>query len=145
MRAIGFIIAAIFLFAMPAASDDASNASRLAGWWTGEFEYDGGAGAPGPFTLNLTAQGANVVGMTAEFNTFGDPSAAYLYATISGHVEGDRLIFVKTYDGTGGQSHSVTYDGVIDRTGNLIAGRWRIGSMSSVSEGQGTFRAVRRD
>ena len=35
---------------------------------------------------------------------------------------------MKTYDGTAGVSHSVTYQGKLDRQARKIVGKWQIGT-----------------
>ena len=62
----------------------------------------------------------------SEPNTFGDKTSKNLYASLTGAVSGNDIQWVKTYDGTGGVSHSVTYQGKIDRKAGKIVGKWQI-------------------
>lgn len=97
----------------------------VSGTWQGSYFY--GDNRSVPFTLYLTQDGRRIYGKTSEPNTFGNRSARYLYANVSGEVIGQNISFTKTYDGTGGQSHSVSYVGTIDHNGNVMVGNWRIG------------------
>jgi hypothetical protein len=40
--------------------------------------------------------------------------------------------FVKTYDGSGGQTHSVTYVGVLDVNAGRIRGTWSLAQLRGV-------------
>jgi len=59
-----------------------------------------------------------------------------LFANLRGTVSGKAITFTKTYDGTGGVSHSVFYQGTISSDGRSMSGRWNIGTFG------GTFSAV---
>ena len=67
----------------------------------------------------------------AEPATFGNKDQPWLRATIAGEVRRDTIEFVKTYDGTGGVNHSVSYRGELDRDNGLILGRYTISSGES--------------
>ena len=56
--------------------------------------------------------------------TRGPALGGLLYATIEGHRDGAGVFFIKTYDGTGGWTHSVTYEGRLNSDGTEIEGRW---------------------
>ena len=56
----------------------------------------------------------------------GDKTSKNLYASLTGAVSGNDIQWVKTYDGTGGGSHSVTYQGKVDRKAGKIVGKWQI-------------------
>jgi hypothetical protein len=70
-------------------------------------------------------------GRSEEPNTFGDKSASKLYGNLvcdSLFVRpGEKILISKTYDGTGGVSHTVTYTGIISADLSEIAGEWSIG------------------
>ena len=97
------------------------------GVWTGYYGYDS-QGRMIPFQAKLAAKGAEFTGGVTEPNTFGDPAVLFLTADISGGVAeaGGKVRWIKTYDGTGGPSHSVEYSGAYDADG-CIEGLWRIG------------------
>jgi hypothetical protein len=104
-------------------------ASPLTGSWKGHYEYPSGSGRTGvDFTQDLTFSQGLVTGYISEPNTFGDKTSKNLYASFSGAVAGNDIQWVKTYDGTGGVSHSVTYQGKLDRRARKIVGKWQIGT-----------------
>ena len=47
-------------------------------------------------------------------------------ATLSGRHAASTATFVKTYDGTGGWEHSVSYEGTINEDGSEITGQWHV-------------------
>lgn len=125
IRMAAFAAAAAILGLSPFALAQAPAAPS--GVWAGEYGYDG-AGNMVPFQASFTAKGAGFTGGTIEPNTFGDPGVLFLTANVSGAAAaGGEVNFVKTYDGTGGQSHSVEYAGEYDSSG-CIEGIWRIGA-----------------
>jgi hypothetical protein len=106
----------------------------LSGVWSGYYAYEDGA-APVPFEARLESDGPTLQGTTTEPNTFGRSPVKTLKALLSGVIGADGSVrFVKTYDGTGGETHSVDYSGRIEEGGSCISGTWRIG------EGAGSFR-----
>src|SRR5262249_53761069 len=94
-----------------------------------------------PFQARLASDGARVFGETVEPNTFGDHNIAlFLTATLSGVVNADGSVrFAKTYDGAGGQTHTVAYDGALDAAGQCVVGTWRLEGAS------GPFRLCREE
>jgi hypothetical protein len=114
------------------AAERHATALTVDGMWHGE--YWGGLNArPVNFSLSVRLYGSDCRGRTEEPNTFGHRSAPKLYANIVCRLGGGgrrRLVFTKTYDGTGGQSHSVEYEGEISLDGRRIMGTWRIGTLS---------------
>jgi hypothetical protein len=102
--------------------------------WRGAHHYKGFYYYPDnrkavPFTMDLRIDGAGeVTGRAKEPATFGNGTSSYLYANIVGSIDGNHVFFTKTYDGTGGVTHSVQYQGTIDRDGS-ISGSWRIGDV----------------
>lgn len=100
-------------------------ASSLTGAWKGRYDYPDDR--PGvDFTQELTFSLGRVTGFVSEPNTFGDSTSKNLYAVFDGSVAGNEIEWVKTYDGTGGISHSVNYRGTLDRNAKKITGRWSI-------------------
>jgi len=125
----GRVTAAAIVGLAERASERAAQ-SKLSGLWRGRYHY------PRPingvrsvaFEMDLTFSQGRVSGFVAEPNTFGDKTSENLYATFSGTVSGNHIEWKKTYDGTGGQSHSVWYRGTLDRKNRRIEGRWEISS-----------------
>jgi hypothetical protein len=112
-------------------------AADLSGEWNGY--YSGGGNQRTLFAVTISGAPGRFRGRMAEQNTFADRSVARLHAEIAGETRADgRVVFVKTYDGTGSASHSVQYEGRIDESGRAISGEWSIGST------RGQFQMVRR-
>ena len=103
--------------------------SLVNGAWTGTYSYASGNNAPVTFNIQMQTSGDRLTGAVVEPNTFGAKSAPYLYAHIVGSVTGSSVSFAKTYDGTGGVSHSVQYSGQIAEDGQAISGQWSTGGL----------------
>lgn len=106
-----------------------SQAQRIGGRWLGRYYYSGRQANNPPvefeLTLDVPGQG-QVTGRISEPNTFGTPGVPFLYANVHGDIVGNALRFTKTYDGTGGQTHSVSYTGTFNETWSTLVGTWRI-------------------
>ena len=98
---------------------------QLSGAWRGTYGYSDGR-SPVNFTLDATVAGDRLTGRITEPNTFGAAGVPFLYANVQGFISGDTVRFTKTYDGTGGQSHSVPYEGVLDAAHRQITGTWAL-------------------
>jgi hypothetical protein len=105
------------------------NGLGLTGLWKGLFSYPH-LFEPTSFVAILIEKGAGFSGTTHEPCTRGPSLGALLYATIEGHREGSAVSFIKTYDGTGGWSHSVAYEGFLNGDGTEIGGRWKTSGWS---------------
>lgn len=104
-----------------------AGAGELTGLWEGYYEY--GNGQEGvPFAMELIHGSVSISGELVELQTFGqEVDDGMLAAALSGSASGALLSFTKTYDGSGGVSHSVEYRGTVIKTdkGILIAtGIW---------------------
>lgn len=111
--------------------------ASLSGEWQGEFW--GPQAQRTQFSAVLQEAGGVFSGSLSEPNTFAIGAGSALYANLSGAMqENGRISFSKTYDGTGGVSHTVYYEGQIDEARSIIAGTWSVGSNS------GEFRMQRR-
>jgi hypothetical protein len=106
-----------------------SQVQRIGGRWQGRFYYAGQQANNPPVefevTLDVPSPG-QITGRTSEPNTFGTPGVPFLYANIRGEIIDNRLRFTKTYDGTGGQTHSIAYSGMFNETWTTLVGTWRI-------------------
>jgi hypothetical protein len=125
------IIALALQFAL-AASAFAIDLRELDGVWWGMYTYADPAKRPVEFSMDIRVAGNACQGRIEEPNTFGLPSVPRLYANTDCRLliggGPTRLMFRKTYDGTGGQSHSVDYEGEIASDNRGITGVWRIGT-----------------
>jgi hypothetical protein len=124
------------LIALPGTSGLALG-QQVATQWQGQYFYPSGdKRSPVPFAMSLQVSGGALSGRTAEPATFGNGSSSQLFANLRGNVSGNRIAFTKTYDGTGGVSHSVQYQGTISPDGRSMSGNWSIGDFG------GTFSAT---
>lgn len=134
----GTIVGVGLATAEPASAQMGEAAGRtLTAAWKGVYLPDG-SGTPNTFDANVRQDGARITGSMVEPNAFGDQTQAlFLTSTIKGSVTGNRVSFVKTYDGAGGVSHSVNYEGQVDASGRRIRGTF------SVQGGSGVFEMAR--
>jgi hypothetical protein len=102
----------------------AQSASNLTGRWEGGYIGTNSDDA-NTLTVNLVQSGTRLTGGMVELNIFGDlKKNIFLTSNIEGTVSGRNVILVKTYDGTGGVSHSVRYSGTISANGRTIKGTY---------------------
>lgn len=104
-------------------------APEITGRWAGSYYYSDGR-SPVEFSVQINEADGVVSGLMREPNTFGSVGNTHLYADIKGSLTGRNLTYVKTYDGSGGQSHSVTYAGLVSDDGSSIEGSWNIGGLT---------------
>lgn len=128
----------------PAAPREIQDPARvLLGSWSGAYKYDTTRKPGVPFKMTIVSvNDSRFDGLISEPATFGNGSSRFLFAKLTGSVDGSRVRFVKTYDGTGGVSHSVNYQGVLDTETGQVNGGWSIGSPSGRTTG--SF-ALKRD
>jgi uncharacterized caspase-like protein len=112
--------------------------ASISGTWTGNYSYANG-NPPVVFTVSFGPGGCS--GRSEEPNTFGDKSAPKLFANLScsatSLTAGQVITIKKTYDGTGGVSHSVIYTGTVSSDLRSISGRW------AVNNARGSFTMAR--
>jgi len=80
------------------------------------------------FTMTFDCSGGAITGKSEEpnINKLGNPEAIHLFAKLHGiTVNGNKIRFTKTYDGTGGTVHSVYYSGEISADKQAVLGRWQ--------------------
>jgi hypothetical protein len=133
--AASFAVLFALLFAVDSFAKTAAPAPapRLTGHWEGVYRYNAPGQNPVLFTTDIVQDSPKAfTGRVAELNTFGSPDAKYLFANLDGGVEGKRVWFKKTYDGTGGQTHSILYEGTLERATMTVKGQWK-------GEGSNTF------
>lgn len=129
------LAAAVYSYLPRSDGEGPPNNAVLEGTWTGEYAYSDAdaekTGTPLPtVSFEITFRCDKVVcrGTSVEPNTFGGKKEyRELRANWEGNVRGNRVSLRKTYDGTGGASHTVTYDGKYS-SGNqpTIDGKWLI-------------------
>jgi hypothetical protein len=99
---------------------------QLDGAWRGAYISDNGVDI-NTFDVTFDQSGTTLNGTVLEVNIMGDSKTLFLTSTLAGKREGARVRFTKTYDGSGGVSHSVAYEGMIDATGRRIVGTYDAG------------------
>ena len=86
--------------------------------------------------MELTiAPDGSFTGRSTEPATFGNRSSPVLTADITGQIIGTSVTFNKHYDGTGGVSTTIQYQGIIDPEHTAMSGNWH------ASGAEGTFTA----
>lgn len=100
----------------------------LSGIWNGSYSYPDGRSSV-PFTFYFESNVCR--GRSEEPNTFGNRSASKLYGNLQCATNtispGQSISIKKTYDGTGGVSHSLDYTGIVSADLRQISGQWVIG------------------
>ena len=110
-------------------SADAADIQNITGVWQGFYSYADSANSA--FTATLLDSGAHVTGTIHEPDHFGDSDDGMLFAQVAGARNGSGVAFTKTYDGTGGWDHDVTYEGTLNADATEIEGRWTIAGDSA--------------
>jgi len=99
---------------------------NISGTWKGIYSYASGNQPPVNFSVSFGPNGC--AGRSEEPNTFGNKSAPKLFANLTCSdavlLPGHLITINKTYDGTGGVSHSVVYTGTVSADMRSISGRW---------------------
>jgi hypothetical protein len=86
------------------------NGLSLTGLWNGLFSYPRRYD-PTSFVAILIESGTSFSGTTHEPCAIGQIPGGVSYATLEGQRDGMAIAFIKTYDGSGGRTHSVGYEG----------------------------------
>ncbi|RDJ25049.1 hypothetical protein DWF00_17765 [Bosea caraganae] len=102
-----------------------ARSSNLTGVWHGLYTYQA-AREPIYFMATLIESGAWLTGSTHESEVGLSGAPLTLFAMLEGTRDEASVRFTKTYDGTGGWSHSVVYDGALSADATEIEGRWTI-------------------
>jgi hypothetical protein len=125
-------MATVLLALAGAGASQAQPSSDLSGVWQGVYWEGGNARTPFQATVQ-DEPGPAISGSIVETNTISAANVALLLATFQGQVNGDRISFVKTYDGSGGESHQVMYTGRVLSSRHVV-GTWSIGATSGQFE-----------
>jgi hypothetical protein len=120
-----------------------STSSNLTGVWHGLYSYDL-AMAPVYFVATLMSGPSWISGTSHEAvnEIFGQ--ALTLFATLEGSLDSPKVAFVKSYDGSGGWSHSVPYNGALSPDATEIEGTWEIAD-PGYSPTTGRFLMIRSE
>lgn len=126
-----FLAAAVFAVAGSALAQSASN---LTGTWQGGYVSSDGNDV-NTLTINLVQSGSRLSGGMVELNNIGDTEKnLFLTSTLEGTVSGRNVVLVKTYDGSGGVTHSVRYSGTVSANGRTIQGTFDAGGATGAFE-----------
>jgi caspase domain-containing protein len=113
----------------------------IAGVWNGTYYYPNANNKQLPVNFIFLFEPGGCGGRGEEMNTFGDKRVPKLFANLSCADAtlhpGQTITIKKTYDGTGGVSHSVIYTGTASPDMRSISGQWAINNT------KGTFSMSR--
>ena len=102
----------------------------IAGVWNGTYYYPNANNKQLPVNFIFLFEPGGCGGRSEEMNTFADKRVPKLFANLSCADAtlhpGQVITIKKTYDGTGGVSHSVVYTGTVSPDMRSIAGQWAI-------------------
>lgn len=105
--------------------DDSSQS--LSGVWNGLYTYVSTPWMPeSHFVAVLIHNGGLLAGTIHETLRLWNGNAIETNATVDGRCDGSSVTFLKVYDGTGGQSHTLNYAGTIDEDRTEIEGVWQM-------------------
>lgn len=135
-----WVAAALLLGIATGSSAQADRYPSLAGLWEGSYTYrEGSVLTRVTFEIQLAQRGQSLTGRLIEPNTFKRAPVKFLSANLVGIIDGDRVRLIKTYDGTGGENHSVYYEGKLNANASEMTGTWIV-----ERNWRGEFRAERR-
>jgi hypothetical protein len=97
----------------------------LTGVWHGLYSY-AAFREPVYFVATLIDGGSFISGSTHEQEVGETGAPLTLYASIEGVRAANAVAFNKTYDGSGGWEHAVSYSGALNADCSEIEGEWRI-------------------
>ena len=100
----------------------------LTGLWRGQYEYPVAIWGVRsvPFNARIEDVAGAISGQTDEPNALRLGGSTLVTARVSGHRAGLNVSFVKQMDGSGGMTHSIQYQGVVNDSFTRITGTWAI-------------------
>lgn len=101
--------------------------SALAGEWEGTFDTQNGGQRR--YVGSLQVSGNLITGALVEKNPDQNPQPTYLIAIVRGTIQGQTILFDKTYNGIGGRNHTVKYEGMFDAATGSLSGIYRLGNL----------------
>ncbi|MEL6861763.1 MAG: hypothetical protein AAGL11_07985 [Pseudomonadota bacterium] len=116
----------------------ANDTCIISGVWSGRFRREHDNADPVPYSAWLNITNGRLAGSMLEPNSFAEGHGDELDATLRGHVDGNEVIFLKTYQGL--DQEPIYYEGEIMDDGNRIVGRWYFGWPDEIT---GTFEMSR--
>jgi hypothetical protein len=98
---------------------------HISGLWLGYYEYQTGVTLSRvAFSIVLKRDYQMVTGKSIEAQTFGAPTKDGLTAHFIGNFVDGKLFMMKTYDGSGGQSHSFSNHLTLNEKAKTLTGTW---------------------
>jgi len=116
--------ALIFLTLLSFSNFSLHAAESISGHWVGYFSYVGSNRAES-YSVVFKQSGNSLSGTILEINKAGGSKAVALTSNLTGFVSGNSVLFTKQYDGSGGQTHQVTYELTLLSSSKLV-GIWKI-------------------
>jgi len=111
--------------------------NSLSGVWHGIYTYFSRNAPPeSHFVATIIDSGAYLSGTIHETMNTYDGQSVPANASLNGQHDGNAVTFVKAYDGTGNQRHSVSYTGVLSADRLEIEGEWHISSIYGIYRGR---------
>lgn len=121
----------------------AKDDSSLTGVWHGLYTYASHPHMPeSHFVCILIDNGGRLSGTIHETMNRYRAAPAEASAIVDGAHCGGHVTFLKTYDGTAGVTHSVSYAGVLSGDSDEVEGQWRIDSRYGGTNGH--FLMIRK-
>ena len=108
----------------------------LTGVWHGLYGYDSHPHIPeSAFVCIMIDNGGRLSGSITETMARFNSAPVDAFAFIDGAHCSGQVTFLKTYDGSGGQTHGVSYAGILSGDREEIEGEWRIDGRYGVTFG----------
>jgi hypothetical protein len=117
------------------------DSKNLTGVWHGLYSYQAYR-EPVYFVATLIDGGSFLSGSTHESEIGETGAPLTLFASIDGSRSGSSVDFIKSYDGSGGWSHSVSYGGQLNADATEIEGQWHVAN-SNAGKASGKFLMIR--
>lgn len=114
--------------------------ASLSGSWSGAYRFPGDALPEVVFNAQIEEVGRAFTGAVQEPNVYGHIPGRVITSDIEGVRTDLTVAFTKFYDGSGGMTHAVRYEGAADAEFSRIDGAWSI-----PQDWSGTFFMVRDD
>jgi hypothetical protein len=118
------------------------NSKNLTGVWHGLYSYQAYR-EPVYFVATLIDGGSFISGSTHESEIGETGAPLTLFASIDGSRSGNAIDFIKSYDGSAGWSHSVTYEGLLNADATEIEGTWVVVKSETGAKASGKFLMIR--
>ncbi len=112
----------------------------LSGSWSGVYRFPRDVWPEVVFNVQIEEVEGAFTGALQEPNVYGFTPGGVITSDIEGVRTGQAVVFTKFYDGSGGMTHAVRYEGAADAGLARIDGTWSI-----PRDWSGTFFMVRDD